>query len=178
MAMDRVTKSYVTAFQKSYGYEKLSESEAFEYFVNYTILDPKSATRFELDSVNIGVNGTIGIDGFALLLNNQLINSREELEDFMEENKKCEAEVVFIQSKIENHFDSKEIRNFGSTTKDFISERQSYKWTDNALDKISLFNDFVSRISELKNKPICSLYYVTLASNENDQNVMAVKEET
>ncbi len=175
--MDRVTKSFVTDFKKSFGFETIDdESLLFEHFSNYTVIETKTEYRFDIERINIGTNGTIGIDGFALLLNKQLIDSKDELEDFLEQHKKCSAEIVFVQSKTSAKFDSKEIGNFGFAVNDFIAEKQTLKWSDLALEKIELFNCFVNRISELKENPVCSLYYITLGNDENDQNVLAVKE--
>lgn len=172
--MDRVTKSYLTDFKKNFGFESVeNESELFEHFSNYTIVEPKTEYSFEIEDINIGADGTIGIDGFALLLNKQFINTKEELEDYLDQNKKSIAEVIFIQSKTSPKFDSKEISNFGFAVSDFIAESQTLKWSKQAMEKIELFNAFVSKISELKENPTCNLYYATLGRDEKDQNVMA-----
>jgi hypothetical protein len=172
--MDRVTKSFLTSFSKSFGFEEIkNESTLFEHFTNYTIVEPKTEYHFDLESINIGIDGTIGIDGFALLLNNQFINTKDELIDFLDHHKKCTAEVVFIQSKTSKNFESKSINGFGFAVGDFISESQDLKWSDIAIEKIELFELFVSRISELKDNPICSLYYVTLGRKADDQNLIA-----
>ena len=172
--MDRVTKSFVSEFARSFGFDSVTdETVLFEHFVNYSIVEPKSEYRFDIDKVNIGKEGTIGIDGFAILLNKQLIESLDELEDFLAQHKRPTSEIVFIQSKTSAKFDSKEIGNFGFAVADFISESPKLRWSAVALDSISLFNAFVSRVSDLKENPTCSLYYVCLGNNENDQNVIA-----
>lgn len=175
--MDRVTKSYLTSFSKSFGFEEIKdESVLFEHFTNYTIVEPKTEYHFDLESINIGVDATIGIDGFALLLNNQFISTKDELIDFLDQHKKCNAEVVFIQSKTSPSFETKAINGFAFAVSDFVSEKQHLKWSDIARDKIELFELFVSRISELKENPICSLYYVTLGLKADDQNLTAAVE--
>lgn len=172
--MDRVTKSFVTEFARSFGLDSISdETVLFEHFVNYSIVEPKSEYRFDIDKLNIGKEGTIGIDGFALLLNKQLIESIDELEDFLTQHKRPTSEIVFIQAKTVTNFDSKEIGNFGFAVSDFISESPKLRWSNIALESIALFNAFVAKVSELKENPICSLYYVCLGNNENDQNVVA-----
>jgi hypothetical protein len=95
------------------------------------------------------------------------------LNDFLDSHKNCEAEIIFIQSKTSASFDSKEVGNFCFAVNDFITERQTLAWSAGAVDKISLFNELVSRISELKENPSCYLYYVSLGKNENDKNVKA-----
>ena len=174
--MDRVTRSFLNDFSKKFEFDEIADDTLkFEHFVNYAIVEPKTEYIFQIEDINIGTNGTIGIDGFALLLNKQLITSEEEMNDFLDQYKKCSAEIIFIQSKTSQKFDSKEIGNFGFAVQDFISEEQTLKWSSEGLEKIKLFNSFVDRISELKEKPMCYLFYVTLGLNENDQNVLAKK---
>lgn len=96
--------------------------------------------------------------------------------NFLTENKRgCEAEVVFIQSKTSSNFNMGEINTFGSSVEDFISEKPKLNWSKIAKEKIELFNLLVSKISELKNNPTCSIYYVTLGKKENDQNLTAIE---
>ncbi|MHC1698966.1 MAG: AIPR family protein, partial [Geobacteraceae bacterium] len=172
--MDRVTKSFLTDFTKLFSFDtNTDEKILFEHFVNYTIIEPKAEYQFDVEKTNIGNDGTIGIDGFAIILNKQVINTEDELQDFLTYHKKCSAEIVFIQSKTSPSFDSKEVGGFGFSVNDFIAETQKLKWSNIAIEKIGLFNTFVKKIPELKENPICSLYYVSLGKNEKDQNVYA-----
>ena len=151
--MDRVTKSFLTEFKNNNGFENLEDNLIFEHFVNYTIIEPKSEYGIDIEAINIGKDATIGIDGFAILLNNQVVYTEEEIEDFMNENKRCEAEVIFIQSKTSPKFDTGDITKFGNSIEDFISENQELSWSEIAKEKIKLFNFFVSKVAELKNNP-------------------------
>jgi hypothetical protein len=173
--MDRVTKSYLKNFSDKFDFDDINESLLFEHFVNYSIIEPKSEYPFEIEDVNIGINGTIGIDGFALLLNRELITDIDNINYYLDTYKKCSAEVVLIQTKTSQKFDSSEIGNFGHAVQDFIAEKQNLNWSNEGIEKIKLFNDFIDRISELKENPSCSLYYVTLGKNNNDKNIEAVK---
>lgn len=176
--MDRIIKSYLENFSKSFSLnKKMDDATKFEHFVNYTVIEPKSNTPINLEGLNIGVNGTIGIDGFAIILNNELISTEDELEDFISSNKKIYGEIVFIQSKTSTSFDSKDVSNFGLSVNDFISEDPKYAWSDFAKEKISLFNKLVSHISDFEENPTCNMYYVTLGIDGNDQNVYAKKDE-
>ncbi|MDP3443181.1 MAG: hypothetical protein Q8T08_10020, partial [Ignavibacteria bacterium] len=127
----------------------------------------------DLERLNIGIESTIGIDGFALIINNKYIDSIAELDDFLEENKKALAEVVFIQSKRTPSFSSRDIENFGSAVSDFIAEAPRLPWPRFAKDRIALFSKFVERIAELKEQPKASLYYVCLGTAEgaNDSTI-------
>jgi len=169
--MDRVTDSFLKKFAKEFSFEdEKDKTIIFEHFVNYTLIEYKTDFSFNPEDINIGVNGTIGIDGFALLLNRQLIYTEDELEEFLNETGKCTAEVIFIQSKTSSKFDSKEINNFASAVEDFIAQDQRFKWSDIALEKIKLFNKLIGRTSDLNESPECTLYYVSLGRDEKDQN--------
>lgn len=176
--MDRITKSYIDSFSNIFSLDKnINESTRFEHFVNYTLIEPKTCNSINLEEINIGIDGTIGIDGFAIILNNELILSVEELEDFIKTNKLIYGEVIFIQSKTSSNFDSKEVSNFGLSVNDFISEIPKYNWSNVAKEKIELFNKLVEYISDFEEKPICNLYYACLGIDGKDQNVYAKKEE-
>lgn len=73
-----------------------------------------------LDLVNIGINGTFGLDGFAILINKHLITSIEDLDEILNTNSKPIAEVFFIQAKTTNNFEVKEISSFGNSIEDFV----------------------------------------------------------
>lgn len=172
--MDRITKSYLNEFIKSFGFEKINdESIQFEHFVNYSIVDSRVEERFDIEDLHIGKDSTIGLDGFALLLNKRVINTEDELDDLLKTHNDISAEVVFIQSKVSKSFETKEIGNFGWAITDFISESPKIKWSNIAKEKIKLFNKVINNISKLKSKPTCNLFYVTLGSKSEDQNILA-----
>lgn len=175
--MDRITKSYLDKFVKSCGFEQLNDtSKIFEHFVNYTVVEPKSEYRFDIENLNIGSNGTIGIDGFALLLNGQMVESIDELDEFLEEHRKCSAEVIFVQSKTSKKFSRADIRGFGDAVSDFVAEEQSLIWSDVAKEKIKLLNSLIMRVAELESNPSCHLYYATTGRDEHDPNIEAAKQ--
>lgn len=176
--MDRITKSYLENFSNMFSLKSnMDESEKFEHFVNYTLIEPKTSSSINLEDINIGKNGTIGLDGFTIILNNEIISTEEELDDFVSSTKKIYGEIIFIQAKTSTTFDSKEVSNFGLSVNDFISEEPKYNWNDNAKKKIKLFNKLVTYISGFEEKPICSMYYVCLGIDGKDQNVYAKRNE-
>lgn len=178
--MDRIITSYLTEFQKTYNFEsEILQSTLFEHFVNYVVTEAKledSLDEEQIEKICIGRNGTIGLDGFALIINGHLITEKEDLDSILDLNKNSKAELIFIQSKTSTSFNIKEIGLFGDTIEDFISETPKYDWTENARDCIDLFNQLLNRVSELAENPKCYLYYVTLGLLEENQNLIAQKE--
>ena len=178
--IDRITMRSLKEFQSKFDFgDSISEADLFEHFINYIILERKLEDRIDEDSllsINIGGNGTIGIDGFCILINKQLINSIEDLKEVLDLNIKPKAEVFFIQAKRENKFDTKEIGNFGDSIDDFVSEEQRYNWSSNSKDAIELFKYLTDNSNKLESNPSCYMYYCTLGDNQNDRNVEAKRE--
>lgn len=177
--MDRITKSYLNEFRVKFDFEKeIAQDVLFEHFVNYTLLEKKIDESLDdetIEKINIGKNGTIGIDGFAILLNGHLVFNTDDIDLILDNNKKSIAEIYLIQSKTSPSFENKEISSFGNAILDFISEEQSYKWSKNAIEKIDLFNHLISRVSDLIENPNCYLYFVCLGKNNEDRNLNATK---
>ncbi len=174
--MDRITKSYLNDFKTRTGIDEDNDATLFEHMVNYTITEKYSEESYDIESLNIGGNGTIGIDGFAILLNHQVIQNEDELNDFIDEHKKSIAEVIFVQTKTSPKFELKDIGNFEFAVQDFISENQKLKWSGTAIPSIRMLNRLIERTSELKDNPACYMFYVTLGRNEKDQNIEAKRE--
>ncbi len=176
--IDRITQSLLKDFETKFDFQDLKENDLFEHFVNYTILEKKLEDRIDedsLNSINIGINGTFGLDGFAILVNKHLITSIEDLDTILDNNSKPIAEVYFIQAKTSNSFEIKEISSFGNSIEDFVSIEQKYTWNENAKNFIELFKHLTSRANDLESNPSCHIYYSTLGDYENDKNTEAEK---
>ena len=176
--IDRITQSLLKDFQTKLDFEDIKENDLFEHFVNYTILEKKLEDRIDEDSlnlINIGVNGTFGLDGFAILVNKHLITSIEDLNEILDNNSKPSAEVFFIQAKTSNNFEVKEISSFGNSIEDFVSISQKYSWNENAKDFIELFKHLTNRANDLETNPTCQIIYCTLGEYHKDINTEAEK---
>lgn len=180
MSIDRVTNSLIKDFLEKFNFpQSIDDAQRFEHFVNYIILEKFLEERLDIDileSINIGINGTIGIDGFCILINNRLVSSIDDLKDALSSSKKPSADVFFIQAKTENKFNISSISSFGDAIDDFVSEIQQYNWTDNAKESINLFKYLIDNINELSQNPSCHICYATLGKyNQDDINLEAIK---
>lgn len=167
--MDRVTKSYLNDFCQKYDIEG-KDYEKYEHFINYLIVEGFSYENFTIEDINIGSDGTFGIDGFAILVNGNYINNKQDLLDIINSHKNPEADIIFIQTKTSDKFKTSDINNFGYAVKDFISEKPGIDWSNNVKEKISLFNSLIENTSKLKDKPSCYLYYATAGRRKEDSN--------
>ena len=177
--IDRITQSLIKDFTSKFDFSDIDDKNVvFEHFVNYTILEKKLEDRLNeenLEKINIGINGTIGLDGFCILINKHLISTKEDLIDIMSNNTKPTAEVFFIQAKTSNSFEIKEISSFGNAIEDFVAIEQKYKWSPNSVLAIDLFKELTNRANELEGNPNCYIYYSTLGTYKSDQNTEAQK---
>lgn len=94
--MDRVTTGLLSTWLANHGANIEDESTQFEHFVNFIILSRQHDQQFTVDDYSYGANGTIGIDGFALTVNNELIPGLDELEDALSGARHIEA-VITLQ---------------------------------------------------------------------------------
>lgn len=169
---DRLIKSCMDKFVNFTGITDDDETKLFEHLVNYTLVYPKSDNQLEVEdilNINVGDGGTIGLDGFAIIINNQLVFNEEDLSDSLNQNSK--VDVIFIQSKTSSSFSLGDISIFGNAVSDFISASHKMAWSDNGKEKIALFESFVSKILDLEEKPNCYLYYVTTGRDDKDTNI-------
>ncbi|WP_309608972.1 AIPR family protein [Flavobacterium sp.] len=178
--IDRITQSLLKDFTTKFDFPNdIKESDLFEHFINYTILEKRLEDRIDeesLNKINIGKNGTFGLDGFCILINKHLITTIEDLNEIIDKNIKPSAEVYFIQAKTSNSFEVKEISSFGDAIDDFVSIDQKFRWTENSQKNIELFKLLTNRANELETNPICYIYYATLGSYEFDTNTEAKRE--
>ncbi|MDP3680349.1 MAG: AIPR family protein [Flavobacterium sp.] len=177
--IDRITKSLIKDFTSKFDFSEITdETVIFEHFVNYTILEKKLEDRLDeenLEKINIGINGTFGLDGFCILINKHLITTKEDLNEIISNNVKPFAEVFFIQAKTSNSFEVKEISSFGNAIEDFVAIEQKFKWSESSLASIELFKELTNRANELESNPNCYIYYSTLGTYKSDQNTEAQK---
>ncbi|WGE71718.1 AIPR family protein [Actinobacillus equuli subsp. haemolyticus] len=178
--IDRITMSSLREFQSKFGFsDNVNDQDLFEHFVNYIILEKKLDDRIDdemLIDINIGKNGTIGIDGFCILINKQIVTSIEELKELLSQKNQPVADVFFIQAKTSNEFNTKDIASFGDAVEDFVATEQKNQWTEHASNSIELLKYLIDHANELENNPTCHIYYCTLGEEYNDKNIVAKKE--
>lgn len=129
--MHRIIKSHLGNFSKSFGLDDLDESTQFEMFVNYSIFTPKISTSFELADVTTG-NGDDGTDGLAIIIDEELIVSKEDaISLFKSERKNHDVDIIFVQAKRSDSFDLGDFLKFKESIIKFVSSPDDeYPTTD------------------------------------------------
>ncbi|MET7557782.1 hypothetical protein ABZS72_26625 [Streptomyces albidoflavus] len=103
--MDRVTRGLMENWAKDAGVGHLKEYVAFERFVNFIILSRHHDQQFSVEDFSCGDDGTLGIDGFALSVNNELVSDMAELEDTLSGSGAIEVSITLTQVKTSPSFD-------------------------------------------------------------------------
>ena len=177
--MDRIIKSYVDDFWKQNSFAlDIEASKIFEHFVNHTIIEPRIEDTIDIEDINIGDDNTIGIDGFALIVDKKLFTDCESLTDYLysASSSSVSVEIYFIQSKTSSKFEVKEINGFGFAVNDFISQSRKLNWSEVAKERMKLFDLIFESSGKFKENPICYLCYVSLGRYVGDQNQESVKD--
>ena len=63
----------------------LDASTKFEDFVNYVSIPKLEETSESIEGVNVGNNGNPGVDGLAIIVNDHIVHSTEEVDYFLEQ---------------------------------------------------------------------------------------------
>ena len=171
--MDRITQNLLEGFLKQFEIETESESIDFEKFCNYSVVKNEFNNEFEINDISTG--NSQGIDGLGIIVNNQFIDTTQEVEDIIKDAKILEVVFVFIQSKTSSNFEGSQIGNFIFSIKDFFSEKPKLVITAEMKEKFAITQILFKHFSLMtKGNPTCKLYYVTTGKWVDDQNLKAV----
>jgi hypothetical protein len=111
--MDRIIESFIEDFRSDYNYANIEKSKLFENFINYCLISKIYPDRSSLDKINVGGTRNPGIDGLAIMVNDHLVTSFEEVDYFIESNDRLETEFIFVQSKTSDKFEMSDIQSRG-----------------------------------------------------------------
>lgn len=165
---DPILKGYFTKFHDSYGIKvrnDVEESRAFRRFINYTLLRMDTPDIFTgnvdlLDFVCVEFNN-VGFDGFGVKLNGHLVQSVDDIVQFVEATDKLSFEFVFIRIGFELRNDEDVYSQFLKDVLSFFSdENKLSKEIESYLEIVNYIytNDTVAR--KMDENPMLSLLYV------------------
>ena len=171
--MDRITQSMIDSFKSNQSLNIDDDSELFEYFVNYCVVNNVYGSNdFDLEEITTG-KATQGIDGIAIIVNQKFVNTIEDIDALIEYNKSISVKFVLIQAKTSSSFDNTEIGNLLTYSKLFFSDDTSMFRTAEMQHFIELKEYIFSKGDKLKKNPELFLYYVTLGTWTDDENLRA-----
>ena len=126
MQVEPIINARFKQFRQKNELERVPDGEAFERFVNYTILSLHQPDAFTADSelldfVCVGGMSDMGIDGLAIKVNGIIVKSRADIHDIIKRFKRIDVEFIFIQAKYKPNFNKGELNNFVDGVRDFLS---------------------------------------------------------
>ncbi len=171
--MDRIIEAYLNDFKKEYSYpQNIEESKLFEHFVNYCIVSRLHSERFDIEDISLGGGGDMGLDGVAIIVNDNLVISKEEVDDLNNKHNRLDVKFIFIQSKTSSKFDSGEIGNFIFGVESFFKHGLPEQANENVKNLKYLTDDIYKLSINFPCNPSCSMYYVTTGKWEDDSNLL------
>ncbi|MHB9011633.1 MAG: AIPR family protein [Ignavibacteriaceae bacterium] len=145
---DIVIDGNLKTFVEDLGFQDLKESEQFERFCSFSILNKEfnySLSGEDLNDISVGKNK--GIDSIAFYVGGELIKNNTQFEEIKKTTKqKLDIKLYFLQSKTSDSFEDSQIGNFLDTTIDFLTKKPNYPMTPEAKEYheiyLSIQNDF------------------------------------
>lgn len=187
MIKDQIVKGNLDDFRKEFNYEKLDEDTSFEHFVNYLILSRINSQIFEdndfLDNINVDKGKNFGIDGIALLINNSLIFSNDNIETFKKSSEhypSLNMSFVFTQAKTSASFDTGEILKFILAVKEFLLDKNIQK-SGGDIEKFKALKEVMINYDTLKcvdrsTGPSLNLFFATTGTTPTDKLLLSLVE--
>jgi hypothetical protein len=172
--MDRITESLIKELLTNLEISPENESKDFEKLSNYTVVSNEYNKTFDLETLSVGDGNDTGIDGIAIIVNGQLVESTDEVDDLLEKNNSLEIEYLFVQSKTSPSFDSGDINTFLFGVKDFFSTNPGLVRNEDIKRFAEVSNYIFSKAPRFKENPSIKLYYITTGKWVNDTNLVAV----
>ncbi len=169
--MDRITHSMVESFSTNQNLGISDPAILFEYFVNYCAVNNiYGLNNFDLEEVTTG-QATQGIDGIAIIVNQKLINSTDDIDMLIEMNQTILVKFALIQTKTSESFSNMEIGNLFTYAQLYFSDDTSIFKTPEMQKFIELKDYIFSKGDKLKKNPELILFYATLGTWVGDENL-------
>lgn len=172
--MDRITESLINELLTTLEITTEGESKDFEKLANYTVVSNEYNKTFDIETVTVGAGNDTGIDGIAIIVNGQLIDSSDEVDDLLEKNNFLEIEYIFIQSKTSTSFESSDINSFIFGVQDFFALQPKLVRNDD-IDRFAEISNYIfQKAPKFRENPTIRLFYITTGKWTNDINLRAV----
>lgn len=171
--MDRIIESFMEDFKSEYNFLGIDTSKLFEHFINYILISKIYPDRSSLDKINVGGTRNPGIDGLAILSNNHLVTSQEEIDYFIQDADLLDVNFNFIQSKTSNSFNMGDINTFIASVKEFFRDGD-LQFEDDLLNLRDFKNYIYKNTIKMEKSPSLKLYYATTGKWLGDQNIQTI----
>lgn len=171
--MDRIIESFIEDFKTEFNYTGIDKSKLFEHFVNFILVSKIYPDRSSLEKINVGGSQNPGIDGLAIMSNNHLVTSQEEVDYFIQDADQLDVEFNFVQSKTSESFNIGGIGSFISSVKEFFNDGD-ISFEDELLNLRDLKDYIYKNSIKMDKPPSLRLYYATTGRWMDDRNLTTI----
>jgi len=174
---NKILQGYLTDFKSEFNFaDNIKEDTLFEHFSNYCILSkvhPEAFynDNFKIEEINVGGGNDTGIDGVAIVVNEHIVTTREEIDSLKNLFQRLDVKFIFTQAKTSSEFKSSEIGNFIFGVKDFFKDKPALKISEDIQHLRDLKEYIYTQSILMEEPPVCELHYITTGKWLNDQNV-------
>lgn len=177
--MDKITSAFLNKFKQSHQIDTNDESVEFEIFANYCIIGNLYDNDFEPATISSGGEGDCGLDGFAIIADDELITNQSELQNMFENRKKIfDFKFVFIQTKRSEKFESGEIAKFCMGVENIFNPSTEIERNERIKEILKMTDYVYNHSSRLKQNPDCIMYYITTGAWQEQKSAKARFEKT
>ena len=171
MVNDTILNSFIDTFSNEYGFEDLDDSKKFELFVNYNIVSKFYPRSFDIEDLSAGGENDAGIDGIAIIVNGNIINSPEEIDGLIESDNSIETTFVLIQSKKSPKTKSDWIGTFIFGVKSLFDDSPSIKENEKIKTAREIKNAIYSKSINFTFNPTLKLYFANAGKWEDSEHI-------
>lgn len=177
---NKFVKSILNEFCTDFSLEKIEISKQFEYLANYLIVSKQHPDVFsslpDLQEIDVDNGSNFGIDGIAIIVNNNLLLNKEDLEIY-KRSKDLDVKIIFTQSKTSSNYDSGALYKFIGAVQNFFTDNSEIKLTEEVQHFKDLYNYIFERENARlinKSSPKCELFFCTTSKPVNDEVVEGI----
>ena len=157
--MNKIIESFLNTHIYEYSIEKYSKEIAFEHFINRCIINKYSLDRFDPQDIMTD-EGEKGIDGVAIIVNDRIVLSMEDVDNIIKDNVDIDVKFVFIQSKTSDSFNGDEIGTFIYGVKAFFEKERMRPTTNKKMENlIEIKDELYQQSVNMVYSPELDLYY-------------------
>jgi hypothetical protein len=168
---DPILSSYLREFSKLFGYNDFKESDQFEFFSAYCVLNRDFSEHTELSEAVVAGGHDTGIDVVGVFLNDIHVTTTTQIEEISSRHR-VEVDFCFLQAKTSKSLNSAEIGSFLQGVKEFFGQKYM-PFNDSIADKRDLTDKTFSVSVRFKSRPKLHLFYCYAGKFQNDPNAEA-----
>lgn len=165
-----ILNNHLKNFSLKYHYENKSESEQFEYFINYLV----AKQSVEIDGYNVGLISTgdsaPGIDGVCVIIDGELYYKLEEVKEIMKKGKH-DVKLIFIQAKTTDGININYLSGFATLVQECFEFETKDTFTDELNNYVDVLKEVYNNSIRFNGNPTLEVLYVATGKIQKDENI-------